>query len=178
MNNKGFSKLEMIIVIVVCLVVIIGGLLLAINLTNSAKADKLKDIADIIVGDGKNAYVTLEKTDKTEYILNNDYSSTCFTIKGLIKNNILSSDYDKYEGYVVIEKKDKEYITSIWLTNKEYMINGYEAKKIKDLSYKKGIEDYDNSVDFNKINGYKSASSENGGTGLDYHGSCIDDKLN
>ena len=177
MNEKGFSLLETLIVIVVGLTIIIGGILLATHLSRNAKVKTFKEDSLMIISSAKNEFKTLEKTNNTEFILNAEYQSMCITISGLIKNGLLIDNYEKYEGYVVIEKKDDNYITSIWLTDNKLMINGYEESKINDLSYNKGVDKFDSSVSFNTKTNYNSSDNSHGGTGNKYSGTCINEKV-
>jgi len=177
MSKNGFSKLEMLVVIVVGLVVVLGGILLSMKLSINANVKTFKEDADAIAGSAKNAYVTFVKEEKNDYILNGEYNSMCITIKGLIKNGLLVDDYEKYEGFVVVEFKDNKYITSLWINDKKLMVEGFEVNKIKDLSYKKGVNEYISSAKMSASSAYNSASKENGGTGTNYSGTCINEKV-
>ena len=74
-----------------------------------------------------------------EQIDNGSYKGMCISVKGLEANGYIDDSYKSYDGYIVIEYNDGEKFYSVWLTNKEFTIDGYEEGKLDKLSYGKGL---------------------------------------
>lgn len=144
-NNKGFSTIEVLFIIVLVSCILISGLAFVFICTKNAEIKTFKETAETIVESAKNSYNTLKKQNKTQYIItnaDNTYEGMCITLAGLYKNGFYSKELTDWDGYVVIEENNGNINYSLWLTNKKFVISGYDSEKIKDLTAKNGIANY------------------------------------
>ena len=102
----------------------------------------------------------------------------CITLDGLVNNDFTTKTYDNWDGYVVVEEKNNNFFYSIWLTDKEYVIAGYEASKIDDLKLNKGITKFDQEEFAHSVRKeFASTSTDKGGTGNKYSSKCLSEKI-
>ena len=180
-NQKGFSTIEILFIIVIASVVLIAGIAIVFAATNNAKINTFKDTANSILVAAKNSYATIKKSNESEIISSTDgsYKGMCITLKGLKENGFYSEELTDWNGYIVVEEKDSDIKYSLWLTDKEYVIAGYELSKLADLNKKNGITEYKNE-DFtsNVKNSFTGTTKDKGGTGsVKYEKSCINEKI-
>ena len=177
-ERLSFNKIE-ILIMVVLVALIIVSLTLVVSITTDA---------DYIVSAAKNAYNSFKITNKTGYIVTGSDGSTtgmCITVKGLQANEFLTDKYDNYEGYVVIEEQPgNKYNYAVWLTNKKYVINGYDSSKIQELTIKKGIEKYNDDEFTSKVRtSFTGTTTDKGGTSSGesslkrYEAACVNEKI-
>lgn len=171
MNNKGFSALEILIVIVIASVVLIGGILIAFGTKKSTEMRTFQENAGQIISSAKQAYNNLKK-EESSYIVNNGTSNgMCITLKGLESNDLYSKNLKDATGYIVIEEKGDDITYTLWLHNKKFIINGIDAKQIENEKNEKVVKDYNNE-DFSAIT--NGTFKGNHGS---YTGTCIDKKI-
>lgn len=169
MNKKGFSTLEMLIILVIVSVVLIAGLLIAFGSKKKGEMNSFQSNAIEIITSAKQGYGNF-KRDNSSYIVNNGNSNgLCITLNGLVKNELYNRDLKDFEGYVVIEEKNDNITYTLWLHNKKFIINGLDANDVINQKKEKVVKDY-NKEEFN-VNG---SFSGNNGT---YSGICINDKV-
>ncbi len=187
-DKLTFSRLEILCMIVMSAIVIVGGLTIVLLATNSQKVSNFKDEANNLIDASKIAYLSYKKQNDSHIVVGDDGETKgmCITIEGLSKNDYLTKVYNDWDGYIVIEEgKNDNYHYSIWLTNKEYVISGYDETKIKDLKMDKGITKYkDERFAYNVRNSFTGTSGEKGGTGSidgstlkQYTAECINEKI-
>ena len=183
-----FNKIEILIMVVLVAFIIVSATLVVTITTRNKNVSNIKSDTDYIVSAAKNAYNSFKITDKTSNIVTGSDGSTtgmCITVKGLKENEFLTDKYDNYEGYIVVEESPgNKYNYSVWLTNKKYIINGYDSTKIKDLSIKKGIEKYNNDDFTSKVRtSFTGTTTDKGGISTDknnlkrYEAACINEKI-
>lgn len=179
-KKNGFSKIEMIVLIVIITTLVIVGVIIANKLLDAKKSSNLKDEADVILQAAKTSYINY-KNDDSVMTPSEDGTSKgmCITLKGLEKNDYLKEELTNWDGYIVIEEDSNSNVNySLWLTNKKLVINGYDSEKLNDLSLKKGITKYDKE-DFSSSvkKSFTSANKDKGGTSKKYNAPCIDSKV-
>lgn len=184
-----FSKIEILFIIVLIALVIVAGITVFSITTQNKNISNFKKDSSYLISYAKNAYASFKMTDKTDFITVGSDGQTkgmCITINGLKENGFLTKDYNDWNGYVVIEEApNNRYNYGIWVTNKKYVIDGYDSEKINDLSLKNGIKTYNNDTFSDKVKtSFTGTSSEKGGTGKTsessikrYEAKCIDEKI-
>jgi len=180
-KNNTFTKIELIILVVLVSFMIVGGLILSTLLTNDKNLTNFKEDSNIIVTSAKNAYLSITKETEDKYLTTSTDGlgrGMCITITGLINNGFLLEEYKDYNGYIVIEEIDSKSTYSLYLTNNKYVIPGYSTSKLSLLELNDGITEYVDE-DFESLvkEKYSSAKEENGGTGKTYESSCITEKI-
>lgn len=188
MNNKGFSKIEILVIIVILAILAICGLTVVSITTTEKKEKTFKSDANEIVSAAKQAYANEIKKESSEYIKTSDDGvgkAMCITIDGLKSNDLISDSYSNYDGYVVAEEINNTYYYTLWLTNKEYTLDGYESKKIKDVSIDSGsITKYNDETYSSRVRtSFTGTTSNKGGSGTEsqtkrYETKCISEKIN
>ena len=187
-EKLSFNKIEILIMVVLVALIVVTAALVVSLTTRNRNVTNFKTDTDYIISAAKNAYNSFKITEKTANIVTGSDASTkgmCITIKGLLENEFLTDKYKNFEGYVVIEEAEgNRFNYSVWLTNKKYVINGYDSKKIKDLTIKKGIEKYNDDEFTSKVRtSFTGTTKEKGGTGVDeknikrYETKCINEKV-
>lgn len=187
-ERLSFNKIEILIMIVLVALIIVSLTLVVSITTRNKRVSNFKVDSEYIISAAKNAYNSFKITDKTSYIVTGSDGSTtgmCITVKGLQANEFLTDKYDNYEGYVVIEEAPgNKYNYAIWVTNKKYVINGYDSTMIEKLTIKKGIEKYNDDEFTSKVRtSFTGTTSEKGGTSPSesnlkrYEAACINEKI-
>ncbi len=182
-----FSKIEILIMVVLVALVIIAGTTVVSITTRNRKVSNFKEDANYIVNAAKNAYNSFKITNKTNRtVLGSDgiTKGTCITIRGLEDNGFLTDQYKSWDGYIVIEEaSDVSFRYSAWLTNKKYVINGYDSNKIKDLSIKDGLEKFNDDDLSGKVRtSFTGTTTDKGGLSDSgslkrYETACINEKI-
>ena len=187
-ERLSFNKIEILIMVVLVALIIVSLTLVVSITTRNKNVSNFKTDADYIVSAAKNAYNSFKITNKTGYIVTGSDGSTtgmCITVKGLQANEFLTDKYDNYEGYVVIEEQPgNKYNYAVWLTNKKYVINGYDSSKIQELTIKKGIEKYNDDEFTSKVRtSFTGTTTDKGGTSSGesslkrYEAACVNEKI-
>ncbi len=187
-EKLSFNKIEILIMIVLVALIIVSLTLVVTITTRKRNVANFKTDTDYIISAAKNAYNSFKISEKTDKIVTGSDGSTlgmCITVKGLKENEFLTDTYKNYEGYVVIEEtQNHAFNYSIWVTNKKYVINGWESKKIQELSTKKGIERYNDDEFTSKVKtSFTGTTKDKGGTSPDkdnlkrYEAACINEKI-
>ena len=180
-DKLTFSRLEILCMIVLVAIFVTGGITIVSLATKNQKAINLKNEATSIIEDAKIAYNYYSHLNNTEYIVtSNDGASKgmCITLEGLVNNDFTTKTYDNWDGYVVIENKNNKMYYSIWLTNQEYVIDGYESSKLDELKINKGLTTYNNEKFASTVRKkFISPNSDKGGTGSEYATKCISEKI-
>ncbi len=187
-EKLSFNKIEVLIMIVLVALIIVSLTLVVTITTRNRNVSNFRNDSEYIIAAAKNAYNSFKISEKTTGIVTGSDGSTlgmCITVKGLKENEFLTNDYKNYEGYVVIEEsQDHTYNYSLWLTNKKYVINGYDSKEIKNLSTKKGIEKYNDDEFTSKVRtSFTGTTKDKGGISPDkdnlkrYEAACINEKI-
>ncbi|MGN1337625.1 MAG: type II secretion system protein [Candidatus Coprovivens sp.] len=187
MNNKGFSKMETLFIIVIVAILAVCGITIVTLTTRDKKETTFKENANQIILDAKNAYAEFIRNKKEDYIVVSDDGvgkGMCITIDGLKQNGFTENPYTNYDGYVVIEEYNDTYYYSLWLTNKELVIDGIESKKINDASSKNQlITEYNEEMYSSRVRtSFTGTTMSKGGTGTDsqtkrYQTKCISEKI-
>lgn len=192
-DKLTFSKIEVLFMVVMVALVIITGITIFTLSTQKQNIANFKKDSEYLISFAKNTYTSFKMSDKTEYIVTGSDGSTkgmCITIRGLKENDMLTEklakELEDWNGYIVIEESaSKKYNYSIWATNKKYVINGYDATMINELSTNNGLTKYNNDDFTSKVKtSFTGTSGEKGGTGstdgstlLRYETKCIDEKI-
>ncbi len=186
-EKLSFNKIEILIMVVLVALIIVSATLVATLTTRNRNVANFKEDTEYIVSFAKNAYNSFKITNKTKNIVTGSDGSTkgmCITVKGLQENGFLTDKHKNFEGYVVIEESaTNKYNYSVWITNKKYVINGYDSSKIKELTIKKGIEKYNNDEFTSKVRtSFTGTTTDKGGTSdgenvKRYEGACINEKI-
>lgn len=186
-DKLTFSRLEILCMVVMCAIVVVGGLTIVVLATNAQKVTNFKEDAEDLISVSKQAYLFYKKKNDSHIVVGNDNETKgmCITLEGLSSNDFLTKVYNDWDGYIVIEETSNDnYHYAIWLTNKEYVINGYDSSKIASLKYEDGITKYNNeSFAYEVRTSFTGTTKEKGGTGLDnstlkkYEMSCINEKI-
>lgn len=188
-EKLSFSNIEIIFMVVMVALVILAGTVVFTLTTRNRNINNFKEDSIKLIGIATNAHakytihqtpnVFTSSTDGTE-------KGMCITINGLRENGFPVDLYKDWDGYIVIEEDpNKQITTSIWATNKKFVINGYTKDKINELDFKDGITKYNNDSFSTKVKtSYTGTSGEKGGTGsLDgsvlkkYENKCINGKI-
>lgn len=184
-----FSKIELLFMIVMVALVIITGITIFSVTTKNQNISNFKKDTIAIVSLAKNAYAALDMKNNKEYIVTGSDGTTkgmCITIKGLQDNDYTTKEYKNLEGYVVIEEATgKKFNYSVWITNKKYVIDGYDSTLIEDLTTKDGLKAYNKDSFTNKVEtSFTGTSGAKGGTGSTdgsnlkrYEAKCINEKI-
>ena len=173
MNDKrGFSVLEILIIIVIAGIALICGLVIAFSAKKNGEMKTFQDRAVEIIGVSKQVFNDFERDNKTDYIGSiNNSKGMCITLNGLYKNDYYTKELKDYEGYVVIEKVNDDITYTLWLTNKKFVIKGIDSEKIETEKAKKIISDIGKEKFSMDI---KTSFKGNNGT---YTATCIDEKV-
>ena len=182
---RSFETIQVLTVIVTIAILLVVGGILTLVLTRNAKVNNIKTAAGDLIKAAKNAYATFSMEEGGNYIVSSDnghYKGMCISVKGLEANGYIDDSYKSYDGYIVIEYNDGEKFYSVWLTNKEFTIDGYEEGKLDKLSYGKGINNYANEVYESKVtSSFTGTTSDHGGSegnGIRrYETACIEEKI-
>lgn len=132
-NQKGFTLVELLAVIVILAVII----LIAVNavLPQMRKARKNSFIDEAI---------NFAKAAETAYVSDqiNGAGSTCYTVKYLQKNYVSKAD-DKYDGYVELTINGDEISKKIWITDgKNFYAEGVNPSSTENFT-SANLLDYD-----------------------------------
>jgi len=187
-EKLSFNKIEILIMVVLVALIIVSATLVATVTTRNRNIANFKEDTEYIVSAAKNAYNSFKITDKTKNIVTGSDGVTkgmCITVKGLQENEFLTDKHKNFEGYVVIEESQhNKYNYSVWVTNKKYVIDGYDSSKIAGLTIKKGIEKYNNDEFTSKVRtSFTGTTTDKGGTSADsknlkrYETGCINEKI-
>ena len=187
-EKLSFNKIEILIMVVLVALIIVSLTLVVTITTRNRNVSNFKTDSEYIISAAKNAYNSFKISEKTTGIVTGSDGSTtgmCITIKGLKENEFLTNDYKNYEGYVVIEEsQNHSFNYSIWVTNKKYVINGYDSSKIRELSTNKGIEKYNDDEFTSKVRtSFTGTTKDKGGLSSDkdnlkrYEAECINEKI-
>lgn len=180
-NNKGFSKLEMLIIVVLVSVLLLLGITFVFSGTTSKNIDTFKKESTTLINASKNVYNNLEKAN-SEYITTSEEAistAVCITLDGLKANDYLENEYKDWDGYLVIEKDlDNNFNYIAWLTNGKYLIDGYELNKIEELNLKDETLLKEDRVEM-PHKSYTGTESDKGGLDklTNYNQKCIDEKI-
>ena len=181
LNNKGFSKLEILIIVVIVAVLLLLGILLVATGTKNKNIDTFKKDSTSIIKVSQNIFGNLEKNNSEYIVASNEglSSAMCITLEGLKANDYLENDYKDWEGYLVIEKdlNDKMHYIA-WLTNGKYVIDGYSLDMIEELNLKDETLLEGNSVDIPR-DSFKGTDHDKGGLSktTTYNQKCINEKI-
>ena len=168
-------KIEILFMIVLLAIVIIIGMAIFSTSIKNKKIDNFKDHAESILSVAKNVYPALEKSGKNDYIISSDDGTSyavCITITGLEENDYLTKNYENWNGYVVLEKYDDQYTYTLWGTNRQYVLNGYNLESIKEATVGKEITTYNNEEFERSVK-----TSFKGKNDKRYYGECISKKI-
>lgn len=171
MNRKGFSTLEMLIILVIASVVLIGGLLIAFGAKKKGEMNTFQNTATEIIVSAKQSYNNFKKAESSYIINNGDTKGMCITLNGLVKNELYNSDIKDLTGYVIIEEKNDNITYTLWLYNKKFIIKGIDGELVQNEKKEKVVKDYNNEDIEEDIKG-----SFKGIYGT-YNGTCINDKI-
>lgn len=180
-NNKGLSKLEMLIIIVLVSVLLLLGITFVLSGTTNKNIDTFKKESITLINASKNVYGNLEKKE-SEYITTSDEAistAVCITLDGLKENDYLENEYKGWDGYLVIEKDlDNNFNYIAWLTNGKYLIDGYTLDKINDLNLKDETLLKEDRVEL-PYKTFTGTESEKGGLEklTNYNQKCINEKI-
>lgn len=184
-----FSKIEILFMIVMVALVIIAGITVFTISTRKQNIKNFKEDTSELVNLAKNAHAAFTMSGKTSNIVTSTDGTSkgmCITIKGLEANDFPVDNYKDWNGYVVIEETAKEQFSySVWVTNGKYVIDGYDSKKVPDLTTDKGITSYNDDNFTSKVKtSFTGTSGEKGGTGSTdgstlkrYEATCINEKV-
>lgn len=174
-NKLENVKLEVLFMVVLLSIVIVAGISIFGVVTKNKTVDNFKNDAISLLSIAKNVYPSLEKAGKQNYIVTSEdglSTSICITIDGLKDNDYLVKDYKNWSGYIVVEKKNEEYSYTLWGTNENYVLNGYNMEEIEKATTKKEITEYENEQFERKV-----TSSYIGKDGSKYNSPCINKKI-
>ncbi len=185
-DKLTFSRLEILCMIVLVAIFITGGLTIVTLATSNQKAINLKNEAKSIIEDAKIAYNYYSHLNNSEYIVTSkdgDSKGMCITLEGLVNNEFTTKTYDNWDGYVVVEEKGDNLYYSIWLTDKNYVIDGYDSSKLEDLKINSGITKFkDEKFAYNVRKKFTGTSGDKGGTAngsalKEYENKCLSEKI-
>lgn len=187
LDNKGFSTIEILIMIVMISFMLVGGLALVVSFTGNSKRIHFRKDALTVVSIAKNAYINHVRNEEDPYVVRSDDGSKafCITVNGLLSNGYITDDYFKdFDGYVVVEEDGYGLKYSLSLTNKDMVIDGYEEKKIvEEKNLKKMITKYKDETFSSMVRtSFSGVAESRGGTGMGdtvkrYEGICINEKV-
>lgn len=187
LNNKGFSTMEILFMVIMISLMLIGGLALVVSFTNNSKRINFRKDALTVISIAKNAFINHNRNADDPYVIRgeNETKAFCVTINGLLANGYMSDDYFKdFDGYVVVEDDGYGLKYSLRLTNKDMVIDGYEEAKIsEEKNLKKMVTKYKDE-DFSSMVGtsFTGVTEDKGGTGtkdrvMTYEGICLNEKV-
>ncbi len=187
-DKLTFSRLEILCMIVLVAIFVTGGITIVALATRNQNATNLKQEAVSIISDAKTAYKYYSILENNEYIVTSsdgESKGMCITLDGLVNNDFTTKTYDKWDGYVVIEESNNNIHYSIWLTDKKYVIDGYDSSKLNELKLDKGITKYkDEKFAYNVRKKFTGTSGDKGGTGnsngtslKEYEANCLNEKI-
>lgn len=185
-DKLTFSRLEILCMVVLVAIFITGGLTIVTLATSNQKAINLKNEAKSIIEDAKIAYNYYSHLNNSEYIVTSndgDSKGMCITLEGLVNNEFTTKTYDNWDGYVVVEEKGDNLYYSIWLTDKNYVIDGYDSSKLEDLKINSGITKFkDEKFAYNVRKKFTGTSGDKGGTAngsalKEYENKCLSEKI-
>ena len=125
LNEKGFSTIEVLFLIVITSILLALGISIVFFVTKKEEEKNFKEQANLLISAAQNAYETYKKQEKNDYIVTGDDGVTkgmCITLNGLNKNKFYSKELTDWDGYIVIEEKDNFLTYSLWLTNKKLVL--------------------------------------------------------
>ena len=126
MNNKGFTLVELLAVIVILAVVMLIGVTAVLPLINKAQKNSLASEGLGLIEVGKTAFNAQQLGESELHLLPN--SSYCFSIDWLKKHNLYEKASDKYFGSVLIYfNKTGKYDYFFWISNGNFHISGGSA---------------------------------------------------
>ncbi|MDE5888638.1 MAG: hypothetical protein K2H20_01315 [Bacilli bacterium] len=183
-----FSKIEILFMIVMVALVIVAGITVFSVTTQKQNIKNFKDDTLYLTSLAKNSYASFKMTNNTEYIVTGSDGQTkgmCITINGLKENDFLTKEYKDWDGYIVIEEGlNNKYNYSVWVTNKKYVIDGYDSEKLQELTTKNGITSYNKESFVSKVStSFTGTTTDKGGSGSStsnlkrYEAKCIDEKI-
>ena len=186
-EKLSFSSIEIILMIVMVALVIVSAITVVTITTRRQKINNFKEDAVNIVSSAKNAYAAFSITKKTDYIVESEdglSKGMCITLSGLYENGYSKKDYEKEDGYVVIEESaNHDFHYTLWFTDKKYVIDGYDSERIKDLEINDGITAYNKDSFSSKVRtSFTGTTSDKGGTGNEktakrYEAPCVNEKV-
>ncbi len=188
LNEKGFSTIEVLFLIVITSILLALGISIVFFVTKKEEEKNFKEQANLLISAAQNAYETYKKQEKNDYIVTGDDGVTkgmCITLNGLNKNKFYSKELTDWDGYIVIEEKDNFLTYSLWLTNKKLVIDGYASTQLDTISSKnKKISTYNQeSFQTHVKTSFSGTTYEKGGSGTkdgkvkNYMAACINEKI-
>lgn len=172
MKKEKKLQLETFSVIILVTLILTVGIMIFNTLTTRRKVENFEKESELVIGAAKNAYIAFSKEELPNYLATSTDGTTkamCITLKGLEKNNLLTQDLSKWDGYVVIEMGEKT-TYKIWLTDKNYIIKGIEESDIKNLKMNKTLEKYDKEELSDDVKNSFSSTKR-------YESKCINEKI-
>ena len=172
MKKEKKIQLETFSVIILVTLILTVGIMIFNTLTTRRKVENFEKESELVIGAAKNAYIAFSKEELPNYLATSTDGTTkamCITLKGLEKNNLLTQDLSKWDGYVVIEMGEKT-TYKIWLTDKKYIIKGIEESDIKNLKINKTLEKYDKEELSDDVKNSFSSTKR-------YESKCINEKI-
>ena len=172
MKKEKKIQLETFSVIILVTLILTVGIMIFNTLTTRRKVENFEKESELVIGAAKNAYIAFSKEELPNYLATSTDGTTkamCITLKGLEKNNLLTQDLSKWDGYVVIEMGEKT-TYKIWLTDKNYIIKGIEESDIKNLKMNKTLEKYDKEELSDDVKNSFSSTKR-------YESKCINEKI-
>jgi hypothetical protein len=172
MKKEKKLQLETFSVIILVTLILTVGIMIFNTLTTRRKVENFEKESELVIGAAKNAYIAFSKEELPNYLATSTDGTTkamCITLKGLEKNNLITQDLSKWDGYVVIEMGEKT-TYKIWLTDKNYIIKGIEESDIKHLKINKTLEKYDKEELSDDVKNSFSSTKR-------YESKCINEKI-
>ncbi len=172
MKKEKKLQLETFSVIILVTLILTVGIMIFNTLTTRRKVENFEKESELVIGAAKNAYIAFSKEELPNYLATSTDGTTkamCITLKGLEKNNLITQDLSKWDGYVVIEMGEKT-TYKIWLTDKNYIIKGIEESDIKNLKINKTLEKYDKEELSDDVKNSFSSTKR-------YESKCINEKI-
>lgn len=187
-DKLTFSSIEKLFMVVMVAMVIVAGTTVFTISTRNKNVSNLKEEAEVIISAAKNAYAIISWNNDSEYVVESEDGTEkgmCITLEGLVENGYSDKDFSDWDGYVVIEEVDDNYYYTLWLTDKKYVIDGYESAMISSLKLNDGIVAYNKDEFTSKVEtSFTGTSSTKGGTGNSdgtslkrFEGTCLDKKI-
>ncbi len=188
-DKLTFSKIEILFMIVMVSLVIIAGITVFSLTTRNRNIANFKEDTSSLLNIAKNAHASLMMSEQTKDIVTSTdgtHKGMCITIKGLEKNGYPVEAYKDWNGYIVIEEdSNKQYYYTAWVTNGKYVIEGYDSKKVPDLTIDDGITTYNDDNFPSKVKtSFTGTSGDKGGTGSSdgstlkrYESHCVNEKI-
>ena len=123
-----FSTIEILLMVIMVALVAVSAITVVSITTRKQNETNIKNEAEVIISQAKNAYAAFFISGKNEYIVEADDGMTrgmCITLDGLYENGYSTNEYKDKDGYVVIEEgPNHDYHYAIWYTNKKLVIEG------------------------------------------------------